>query len=387
MASGVAGSDARQSSPSLMSVLLSCFALIPSSLKDFFPYLFPTLSLLFFIFPWYNLSQGLGTKTNQPTPLFNITMFSVLKKPTTTPTTAAMTYVTPPSDVPRPDTAPVPPGDRGLSLSLMDESNMAIRVPQAYDAFLVLDVEATCLPGTDFHWPNEIIEWPVCLLKWADKGSNGMAGTLQKVAEFRSFVRPTWRPQLSPFCMALTGIAQDQVDDAPYFPEVANQFSTFLAQHGLIHPLTGKRLMRFCWCTDGPFDVRDFVVKQCFISKVAMPLWIKGDVMDVRKVVVALLEFIRAPTSKPAFPRRMSPNIEGQLRFLDLAPFEGRQHCGIDDSRNISRIIIELARRGVRLVPNTPIHPGRRWPWMGRSGRILEQYLSTPPPQESQFVL
>jgi len=83
--------------------------------------------------------------------------------------------------------------------------------------------------------------------------------------------------------------------------------------------------MRFCWCTDGPFDVRDFVVKQCFISKVrtlrrlahgnqlshillspaqiAMPSWIKGDVMDVRKVVVALLEFIRAPTSKVCPPR------------------------------------------------------------------------------------
>jgi len=135
-------------------VLLSCFALIPSSLEDFIPYLFPTLSLLFFIFPWYNLSQGLGTKSNQPTPLSDIAMFSVLKKPTTTPTTPAMTYVTPPPNVPRPDPAPIPPGDRGLSLSMMDEPNM---VPQAYDAFLVLDVEATCLPGTDFYWPNEII--------------------------------------------------------------------------------------------------------------------------------------------------------------------------------------------------------------------------------------
>jgi 3'-5' exoribonuclease 1 len=93
----------------------------------------------------------------------------------------------------------------------------------------------------------------------------------------------------------------------------------------------------------------------------------------------------------------MSPNIENQLRFLDLAPFEGRQHSGIDvsfflspemgtisqlllpqDSRNIARIIIELARRGVRLVPNTPIRLERRWPWMGRSGQILEEYCLTP---------
>lgn len=30
-------------------------------------------------------------------------------------------------------------------------------VKQPYDAFLVLDVEATCQEGTDFNWPNEII--------------------------------------------------------------------------------------------------------------------------------------------------------------------------------------------------------------------------------------
>jgi len=253
-----------------------------------------------------------------------------------------------------------------------NEQYRAVRVPQPYDAFLVLDVEATCLPGTDFHWPNEIIEWPVCLLKWVDKGANGMAGTLQKVAEFRSFVKPTWRPRLSPFCVSLTGITQDQVDDAPHFPEVASKFSAFLAHHGLIHPVTGERLLRFSWCTDGPFDIRDFVVKQCFISNIPMPSWIRGDVIDVRKVVIS--ELNGAHTSTSAMPRRFSPNIENQLLFLDLGPFEGRQHSGIDDTRNIARIITELARRGVRLIPNTSILPGRRWRWMGRSGQILEQY-------------
>jgi len=145
-------------------VLLSCFALI-SSLKDFISYIFPVLSLFFLIFPWYSLFKGLGTRSNYPTPHSDVpgppgsmhAMLSVLKKPTTTPTTAAMTYITPLSDVPRPDAAPIPPGDRGFSLSLINEQYRAVSVPQPYDAFLVLDVEATCLPGTDFHWPNEII--------------------------------------------------------------------------------------------------------------------------------------------------------------------------------------------------------------------------------------
>ena len=34
---------------------------------------------------------------------------------------------------------------------------MGKRVKQAYDAFLVLDVEATCVEGSDFAYPNEII--------------------------------------------------------------------------------------------------------------------------------------------------------------------------------------------------------------------------------------
>ncbi|KAI0315523.1 ribonuclease H-like domain-containing protein [Amylostereum chailletii] len=247
---------------------------------------------------------------------------------------------------------------------------VAAQAKQPFDAFLVLDVEATCMQCTDFQWPNEIIEWPVSLLKWTDKGRNGYASSLQPVEEFRSFVRPTWRPTLSQFCADLTGITQEQVDAAPTFPQVLSSFSHFLAKNGLIHPQTGRRLVRFCWCTDGPFDIRDFVVKQCFISNIRMPYWLEGDVMDVRTMVAEWSRPKRIPLT-----RRMSPNIPMQLRSLGLAPFEGRQHSGIDDTRNIARIVTELARRGVRLYPNTTIHPNRRWYWMGKKGQILEEFF------------
>lgn len=61
-------------------------------------------------------------------------------------------------------------------------------------------------------------------------------------------------------------------------------FREFLVRNGLIDAVTGEKLEQFIWyaiftylnwfilyrprCTDGPFDIRDFVVKQCFISKV-----------------------------------------------------------------------------------------------------------------------
>jgi 3'-5' exoribonuclease 1 len=58
------------------------------------------------------------------------------------------------------------------------------------------------------------------------------------------------------------------VNVAPVFPQVLESFAQFLSKHGLIDQLSGEPLVRFCWCSDGPWDVRDFVVKQCFISGV-----------------------------------------------------------------------------------------------------------------------
>jgi len=249
---------------------------------------------------------------------------------------------------------------------------------QPLEYFLVLDVEATCVAGTDFNWPNEIIEWPVVLLTWDDRDEGGRANLLKVIDEFRSFVRPTWKPRLSEFCTSLTGITQDEVDSAPIFSAVLDDFRAFLCRHGLICSKTGQRLRRFTWATDGPFDIRDFVVKQCFISKVRMPEWLRGDVVDVRREVAFwLAETREVQLKKSSWSPDRSLNITRQLAALSLPPFQGRQHSGIDDTRNIARVLIELARRGVRLEPNLRIHPERRWYWMGtQPGEIYEEYFS-----------
>jgi len=250
------------------------------------------------------------------------------------------------------------------------------RACQPYEFFLVLDVEATCVAGTDFNWPNEIIEWPVVLLTWDDRDDEGRASQLRVVDEFRSFVRPTWKPRLTEFCATLTGITQTEVDSAPIFSAVLDDFRAFLCRHGLISPQTGQRLRKFTWATDGPFDIRDFVVKQCFISKVKMPEWLRGDVLDVRKQVASWLEAQSSEKPSSGWSPGRSLNISRQLAALSLPPFQGRQHSGIDDTRNIARIVTELARRGVRLEPNLRIHPGRRWYWMGTQlGEIYEEYF------------
>ncbi|KAG8933939.1 hypothetical protein FRC02_010874 [Tulasnella sp. 418] len=353
---------------------------------------------------------------------------------------------------------------------------------QPYDAFLVLDVEATCMQGSGFDYPNEIIEWPVVLMRWSDKDETGRASQLVIVDEFRSYVRPTWRPQLSEFCTSLTGITQDDINNAPTFPEVLSQFEGFLQKHNLIPPPTalltppasrcsspaptepdstatsseppstspsplfspvmstsslyspppsfsalanpsiiattefhgyqdspasdydpGYNTPRFAWATDGPFDLRDFLVKQCFISQIPIPEYFLGDVIDVRRVVsdwvaqggdstavmgtspspvVAPVASPVSPPVKPTHPGRaighrrvQSLNISSQLKALSLGSFSGRQHSGIDDARNISRILQALAVRAVRLEGNTYVNPNRKWYWMGRDGVVLPPEL------------
>ena len=138
-------------------ILSLCFALIPFSDYPFF--LFLALSVTSLAFLWYRSSKSSGSRSNHSTQGRSGArqdIFSVLKKPTTTSTTVATTYITP-SAVTRADTTPMPPRNEERQQSSMKEQSQTAWTCQPHDAFLVLDVEATCLQGTDFHWPNEII--------------------------------------------------------------------------------------------------------------------------------------------------------------------------------------------------------------------------------------
>ncbi|KZV90427.1 hypothetical protein EXIGLDRAFT_770844 [Exidia glandulosa HHB12029] len=250
---------------------------------------------------------------------------------------------------------------------------------QPYDYFCVLDVEGTCEEGQGLNWPNEIIEWPVVLLGWRDSEKRD---ELVVVDEWRSYVQPVYRAKLTEFCTKLTGITQADVDGAPTFTPMLKQFTKFLRKHGLLDT-NNRKTGRWTWCTDGPYDIRDFVAKQCFISAIPHPPYLLGDILDVRTAVNDYLNEANTGSTRSGKGRRSantfrrtSLKLPNQLQALGLAPFEGRQHSGIDDTRNIARIVAELARRGVSLLCNLSVRPGRRWQWMGRTpGTILEEYV------------
>ncbi|KAK3813574.1 MAG: ribonuclease H-like domain-containing protein [Linnemannia elongata] len=247
-----------------------------------------------------------------------------------------------------------------------------------YDYYLCFDVEATCELGFRFEFPSEVIEFPVVLLD---------GSTLEIVDEFHSYVRPIHRPILSDFCIELTGISQETVDNAPTFVEVLARFEEWLTSHGIIlsdHDTTTSTTITaqsvdkkvkskkskgnsgrgsnngnpsnlrvdnaindfqygatYCFVTDGPFDIRDFISKQCLHSNILRPSYFAHPYIDVRTMFRDYLDLIQWK------------NLERMLGFLGET-FEGRQHSGICDARMVALIAKRLAQ-GFRRDQNDPI--------------------------------
>jgi len=196
-----------------------------------------------------------------------------------------------------------------------------------YDYYAVLDFECTC-DRQGWH-AHEIIEFPVVFLN---------ALTLQVDMIFRRFVRPTEKPRLTDFCRELTGITQADVEAAEPLDRVMLEFHAFLRAHALVSRRGDRSadLRLFCLCTDGPWDLQKFLLPECHRKRIRLEDYWRSWV-DVRAAVASELNCSRTC-------------INAMLYRFGL-DFEGRPHSGLDDARNIARLVAELLRRGRRVVP------------------------------------
>ncbi|KAG9298512.1 hypothetical protein G9A89_016509 [Geosiphon pyriformis] len=195
--------------------------------------------------------------------------------------------------------------------------------PQPFDYYLCFDVEATCEEGGTFNYSHEIIEFPVLLIE---------SNTFNIVDVFHSYVKPSVKPKLTEFCKKLTGIPQTTVDASPLFPEMLTEFQVFLHRYQLFY---GKSC---AFITDGPWDIRDFVRKQCKISGIPRPSYFSLPWVDLRALFAHFYNCEKF-------------NIDGMLARYGLQ-FEGRPHSGIDDTRNIAIIAKRLWGDGALFLPN-----------------------------------
>lgn len=183
-----------------------------------------------------------------------------------------------------------------------------------YEYICVLNFEATC--DNIKYYDNEIIEFPSILLKW-----NGI--NYEPISEFQKFCKPLVRPFISEYCHRLTGITQAQIDNASNFADVLIDHNNWLIEN------TGGNVIIL---TCGHWDLGTMMVNEC-IKWSILPSEFYFKYVNIKK------EF----------------NIFYKTnRLYDMAPMldklniklEDRHDSGIDDCRNISKILIRMVHDG-----------------------------------------
>eukprot|EP00391_Amoebophrya_sp_Ameob2_P011075 CAMPEP_0178995018 /NCGR_PEP_ID=MMETSP0795-20121207/7609_1 /TAXON_ID=88552 /ORGANISM="Amoebophrya sp., Strain Ameob2" /LENGTH=507 /DNA_ID=CAMNT_0020687309 /DNA_START=927 /DNA_END=2447 /DNA_ORIENTATION=+ len=148
--------------------------------------------------------------------------------------------------------------------------------------------------------------------------------------EFCAFVRPVRFPVLTPFCKHLTSITQEQVDQAETFPTIWNRWQDFMSQYGSDNIL---------FVTCGDWDFRQCLPKQLAVaddSKRSNTFW--GRHTPIRRWC-NLKQVFTALTGEV-----VTKDIPQMLAFFGLS-FDGWEHRGIDDCRNIARVCQEIIKR------------------------------------------
>ncbi|XP_063672933.1 3'-5' exoribonuclease 1 isoform X1 [Pan troglodytes] len=232
---------------------------------------------------------------------------------------------------------------------MLKESNCA---DSYYDYICIIDFEATCEEGNPPEFVHEIIEFPVVLLN---------THTLEIEDTFQQYVRPEINTQLSDFCISLTGITQDQVDRADTFPQVLKKVIDWMKLKEL-----GTKY-KYSLLTDGSWDMSKFLNIQCQLSRLKYPPFAKKWI-NIRK---SYGNFYKVPRSQT--------KLTIMLEKLGM-DYDGRPHCGLDDSKNIARIAVRMLQDGCELRINEKMHAGQL---MSVSSSLPIE--GTPPPQMPHF--
>uniref|UniRef100_A0A8C6WVN9 3'-5' exoribonuclease 1 n=1 Tax=Neogobius melanostomus TaxID=47308 RepID=A0A8C6WVN9_9GOBI len=194
-----------------------------------------------------------------------------------------------------------------------------------YDYICVVDFEATCEEDNPAGFLHEIIEFPMVLIN---------IRTLEIVDSFQEYVKPELNPQLSDFCVKLTGITQKTVDEADPFPSVLEKAVAWLQEREL-----GTKY-KYAILTDGYFSTNHLPYR------IRYPQFAKKWI-NIRK---SYGNFYKVP--------RTQTKLSTMLDKLGLK-YEGRPHSGLDDSRNIARIALRMLQDGCQLRVNERMHAGQ----------------------------
>ncbi|XP_026560056.1 ERI1 exoribonuclease 2 [Pseudonaja textilis] len=206
------------------------------------------------------------------------------------------------------------------------QSHNQCKLRQLFDYLIIIDFESTC--WKDIRRCQEIIEFPAVLL-------NTLNGEIE--TEFHMYVQPQEHPTLSGFCMELTGIKQHQVDEGVPLHISLSQFSKW------IYKIRKEKNIVFGSTCAGP--------KEKLCAFVTWSDWDLGICLhyeckrkQLRKPNI-LNSWIDLRATYKSFYSRKPQGLNGALKDVGIT-FEGREHSGLDDSRNTARLAWKMIRDG-----------------------------------------
>jgi 3'-5' exoribonuclease 1 len=175
-----------------------------------------------------------------------------------------------------------------------------------YQHILVVDLEATCCErqGIPRH-QMETIEIGAVMVSTA---------SLEIVDEFQTFIKPLRHPNLTEFCLQLTSITQTQVDTAPTFPDAIKLWQPWLAQF--------DKTIFGSW---GDYD-RKQLQQDSKHHGIDLPYPVSSNHVNLKEIF----------STTQGLNKR-----HGMAQALNLVQIEltGTHHRGIDDARNISKLL------------------------------------------------
>ncbi|NXI57149.1 ERI2 exoribonuclease, partial [Chloroceryle aenea] len=171
------------------------------------------------------------------------------------------------------------------------------------------------------------VEFPAVLL-------NTSTGEIE--SEFHTYVQPQEHPILSDFCTELTGITQNQVDEGVPLNICLSQFLKWIQKlqkekkilfstDTLSNSTSEAKACSFVTWTD--WDLGVCLQYECKRKQLRKP-----DIFN---------SWIDLKATYRAFYNRKPKGLNGALQDLGIA-FAGREHSGLDDSRNTARLAWRL---------------------------------------------
>ncbi|XP_075686350.1 ERI1 exoribonuclease 2 [Rhinoderma darwinii] len=240
---------------------------------------------------------------------------------------------------------------RSSKLSLNARSSGSPKSKQFFDYLIVIDFESTCWKDTK-HYGQEIIEFPAVLL-------NLLNGEIE--SEFHTYVQPQEHPILSDFCTELTGIMQQQVDDGVPLKICLSQFCTWIKKlqkerhivfPGALPTATSSEQKMCGFVTWSDWDLGICLLYECRRKQLRKP-----DILN---------SWIDLRLTYKLFYNRKPKGLNGALQDVGIE-FSGREHSGLDDSRNTARLawrmicdgcVMKITKSLDKVSPNSSVRQG-----------------------------